>query len=79
MMSDTNDYVEKAADALVQLAEATNESERSRLRRMHGAYVRLSKHEAEAAERAAAGPRPRIKSEKAAIAVHPAPQVRYFS
>ena len=63
-MSTANDYSEKAANALVQLAEATNEADRARLRRAHGAYVKLSRHGAEAAERAARAPAPRIKAEK---------------
>jgi hypothetical protein len=72
------DYLEKAATALLQLAAATNEADRVRLRRAHGAYVKLSKHAAEAAERAAMSPAPKIKAEKptAAAAARNAP--RYF-
>jgi LDH2 family malate/lactate/ureidoglycolate dehydrogenase len=73
-----SDYLEKAAEALVQLAEATTEAERVRLRRSHGAYIQLSKHAAQAAERAAISPAPKIKAEKptAAAAARDAP--RYF-
>jgi hypothetical protein len=78
-MMSTEDYAAKAADALVQLQEAKSEGERTRLRRAHGAYLRLSRHGAEAAERAAAGPGPKIKSEKTIMASHPAPLPRYFS
>lgn len=77
-MATTEDYTAKAADALAQLGEAKSESERTRLRRAHGAYLRLSRHGAEAAERAAAGPGPKIKPEKPAAASHPAPVTRYF-
>ncbi len=77
-MSTADDYAEKAAAALVQLAEATNEADRVRLRRAHGAYAQLSRHGAEAAERAAISPPPKIKPEKptAAAAARSAP--RFF-
>lgn len=65
-MSTAEDYQAKAAETLVQLAEATNEGERVRLRRAHGAYLKLATHGAEAAERAAMRPPPRIKPEKPA-------------
>ncbi len=65
-MSSAEDYQAKAAEALVQFGEAKTEAERSRLRRAHGAYLRLSTHGAEAAERAAAKAPPKIKPEKAA-------------
>jgi len=78
-MATTEDYAAKAADALVQLGDAKSETERTRLRRAHGAYMRLSRHGAEAAERAAAGPGPKIKSEKSVASTHPAPMPRYFS
>ena len=41
-MSSSEDYLAKAAEALAQLAEAKTEAERSRLRRSHGAYLRLA-------------------------------------
>ena len=75
----TEDYSAKAADALAQLGEAKTEGERSRLRRAHGAYLRLSKHGAEAAERAAAGPGPKMKSEKTIAASNSANFPSYFS
>ena len=75
----TEDYAAKAADALAQLGEAKSEGERTRLRRAHGAYMKLSRHGAEAAERAAAAPLPKIKAEKSMAASHPAPVPRYFS
>ncbi len=75
----TEDYAAKAADALAQLNEATSEGERTRLRRAHGAYMKLSRHGAEAAERAAAAPSPKIKAEKSVANSHPAPIPRYFS
>lgn len=71
------DYQAKAADALVQLAAATSEAERHRLKRAHGVYLRLANHEAEAAERAAMKPPPRIKPEKPA-ADGPRPNASYF-
>ena len=74
----TEDYAAKAAETLAQLAEAPSESERSRLKRAHGAYMRLSRHGAEAAERAAAAPLPRIKPEKSNASSHPVPTPRYF-
>ncbi len=72
------DYAAKAADALAQLGEAKSEGERTRLRRAHGAYLKLSKHGAEAAERAAAAPLPKIKSDKSVPSAHPEPLPRYF-
>ena len=76
MTSTSEDYTAKAADALVQLDAATSEAERVRLRRAHGVYMKLSRHGAEAAERAAAKPAPKIRSEKAQAAANAAP--RYF-
>ena len=75
----TEDYTAKAAETLVQLGEAKSDAERTRLRRAHGAYLMLSKHKAEAALRAAAGPGPRIKAEKSIPAAHPAPLPQYFT
>jgi hypothetical protein len=77
-MDTAEDYSEKATAALVQLAAATSEAERVRLRRAHGAYMMLSRHGAEAAERAALSKAPKIKPEKptAAAAARDAP--RYF-
>ena len=66
-MSTAEDYQAKAAETLVQLAEATSESERNRLKRAHGAYLRLASHGAEAAARAAIRPPPRIAPEKKKI------------
>lgn len=63
MMSTAEDYQAKAAEALVQLGEAKTESERNRLRRAHGVYLKLASHGAEAAERAALRP-PAPKSVK---------------
>ena len=71
------DYQAKAADALVQLAAATSEAERHRLKRAHGVYLRLANHEAEAAERAAMKPAPKIRPEKPA-ADRPRPNASYF-
>jgi hypothetical protein len=63
-MTTPAEYRAKAAEALTELAAAKSESERTRLKRAHGVYLRLSNHEAEAAERAAMGPAPRIIPEK---------------
>jgi hypothetical protein len=71
------DYQAKAADTLVQLAAATTEAERHRLKRAHGAYLRLSTHGAEAAERSAMKPAPRIRPEKPATP-GPRPNASYF-
>ncbi len=71
------DYQAKAAEALVQLAEAKTDAERTRLRRAHGVYLKLSTHGAEAAERAAMKPAPRIKPEKAPPGPRPTPS--YFN
>jgi hypothetical protein len=60
----SDEYLQKAADALNQLAEAKTEAERSRLRRAHGAYLKLASHGSEAAARAAAKPPKRIVPEK---------------
>jgi len=67
-MADTpEDYQAKADEALAQLATATSEAERSRLKRAHGCFVKLASHGAEAAARAQVRPE-RIKPEKAAAA-----------
>lgn len=58
------EYLAKAAEAKTQLDEAKTEAERSRLRRARGVYLKLSTHAAEAAERAAMKPAPRIVPEK---------------
>ena len=73
-MSSPEDYLEKAAEALTQLAAATTESERTRLRRSHGAYLKLARHGEEAALRAAARPPKRIVPEKTKT---PAPKPYY--
>lgn len=65
-MSSSEEYQAKAAEALDQLALATSEPERLRLRRAHGVYLKLASHGDEAAARAAAKPLPRIKPEKPA-------------
>lgn len=63
-MSTAKDYKAQAATALAQLGEAKTEAERNRLKRAHGVYLRLSNHQAEAAERAVMAPPPRIIPEK---------------
>ena len=63
-MPTPEEYRARAEAALVELAAAKTESERTRLKRAHGVYLRLSTHEAEAAARAAMGPAPRIVPEK---------------
>jgi hypothetical protein len=63
-MATPKDYLAQAAETLVQLKAATNEGERARLRRAHGVYLKLSTHGAEAAERAAMAPPPRIRPER---------------
>lgn len=63
-MATAEEYQAKAAEALAQLAEAKSEGERMRLRRAHGVYLKLATHGAEAAERAARRPEPRIRPEK---------------
>jgi hypothetical protein len=65
------EYQAKAAEALVQLADAKSESERMRLKRAHGCFLKLASHGAEAAARAAMRPAPKIKPEKAAPAARP--------
>ena len=70
-MSTAEDYLAKAKDTEAQLAAATNEAERVRLRRAHGAYLKLATHGAEAAERAAMKPAPRIVPEKPSAASGP--------
>ena len=70
MTTTPEEYQAKAADALAQLAEAKTDAERTRLKRAHGAYLKLATHGAEAAERAAMRAPPRIKPEK----VPPMPQ-----
>jgi len=74
MPTTPEEYQAKADDALAQLADAKTESERHRLKRAHGAYLKLATHGAEAAERAATRSNPRIIPEKQAAA--PGPQTR---
>ena len=74
-MSTSEDYQAKAAETLVQLGEAKTEAERTRLRRAHGVYLKLSTHGAEAAERAAMKAPPKIKPEKQPIPT-PGPSFR---
>lgn len=76
MSTTPEDYLAKAEEALVQLAEAKTESERMRLRRAHGVYLKLSTHGAEAAERLAMAPPKRIAPEKQPVA--PARTQSYF-
>jgi hypothetical protein len=70
-MTTPEEYQAKAEDVLKQLAAATSEAERVRLRRAHGAYLKLATHGAEAAERAAMKPAPRIVPEKPSEAAGP--------
>lgn len=67
-MPTPQDYRDRAAETLVELATATSEAERTRLKRAHGVYLRLSTHEAEGEARAAMGPAPRIIPERPAVA-----------
>ena len=73
-MSTAEDYQAKAEEALAQLALATSDAERTRLKRAHGTYLKLSTHAAEAAERATRRPPPRIVPEKQPIASPRTPQ-----
>lgn len=66
-MTTATEYQAKADEALAQLAEAKSDAERLRLKRAHGAYLKLASHGAEAAERAAIRPE-RIVPEKQAPA-----------
>jgi hypothetical protein len=63
-MPTPQDYLDRAEAALAELATAKTEAERTRLRRAHGVYLKLSTHEAEGAARAAMAPAPRIVPEK---------------
>jgi hypothetical protein len=78
IMSTAAEYQAKAAEALAQLAEAKTEAERSRLRRAHSVYMKLSTHGEEAAARAAMKPAARIKPEKARVAEQPADRYGSF-
>ena len=64
MTTTPEEYLAKAADAEAQLAAAKTDAERTRLKRAHGVYLKLSTHGAEAAERAAMRPARRIVPEK---------------
>jgi len=75
-MSSSEDYQAKAAETLVALEAATSDAERSRLRRAHGVYLKLSTHGAEAAERALAKPPKKIIPEKPAAAKPAGPSFR---
>jgi hypothetical protein len=72
------EYLAKAEEALAQLAEAKSESERQRLRRAHGAYLKLSTHGAEAAERAAMAPPKRIVPEHQPTQSAPASRMQSY-
>ncbi len=67
-MPTPQEYLDRAKATLVELAGAKTEAERTRLKRAHGAYLRLSTHEGEAAARAAMSPAPRIAPERRAAA-----------
>ena len=71
MPTTPEEYLAKAAEAEAQLADAKTEAERTRLKRAHGAYLKLATHGAEAAERAAMRAPPRIRPEKEPPAAHP--------
>lgn len=64
MTTTPEEYQAKADEALEQLKDAKSDGERLRLRRAHGAYIKLASHGAEAAERAARRGEPRIRPEK---------------
>lgn len=66
-MPTPQDYLDRAEAALADLATAKSEAERTRLKRAHGVYLKLSTHEAEAAARAAIGPAPRIVPERPVV------------
>ena len=77
MPTTPEEYLAKAQTALDQLAEAKSDSERLRLKRAHGAYMKLASHGAEAAERAQLRPPGKIKPEKQPAG--PRPNASYFS
>jgi hypothetical protein len=77
MTTTPEEYQAKADDTLVQLEAATSESERQRLKRAHGAYLKLATHGAEAAERAKIRP-PRITPEKQSSAPGPSPRLQSY-
>ena len=64
MPTTPEEYLAKAAEAEAQLAEAKTDAERTRLKRAHGAYLKLATHGAEAADRAAMKRPARIVPEK---------------
>lgn len=70
-MSTAEEYQAKADEALIQLGEAKSEAERQRLRRAHGAYLKLVSHGAEAAARAAMRAPPKPRPEKQAPQARP--------
>jgi hypothetical protein len=78
MTTTPEEYLAKAADAEAQLADAKTEAERTRLKRAHGAYLKLATHGAEAAERAAMRAAPRIRPEKPPVASAPKAQAWTF-
>lgn len=67
-MPTPQEYRDRAAAVLIELAGAKSEADRTRLKRAHGVYLRLSTHEAEAAARAKMSPTPRIRPEKPVVA-----------
>ena len=76
MTGTREDYEAKAAETLVLLGEAKSETERARLKRAHGCFLKLASHGEEAAARAALRAPPRIRPEKQPPA--PARPASYF-
>ena len=66
-MSKTKEYQARAAEALVDLDNATNERDRARVRRSHGVWLRLIANVDEAAARVAARTPPKVKAAKAGL------------
>ena len=74
MPTTSEEYLAKAAEAEAKLADAKTDAERTQLKRAHGAYLKLASHGAEAAERAAMRPAPRIVPEKPPVSQSPRPR-----
>jgi hypothetical protein len=74
MQLTSEEYLAKADEALAKLADAKTDAERTQLKRARGAYLKLATHGAEAAERAARRPPPRIVPEKQPVGPSPRPQ-----
>ena len=78
MTTTAEEYQAKADEALEQLKDAKSDGERLRLKRAHGAYLKLASHGAEAAERATRRGEPKLRPEKQPVGLGPSPRLQSY-